>query len=180
MNIASGTAASGIVIMKLTIGISNVLLFGTKTKSDVLLNYSRHALGSFLHPKAAVGMATAMKMAFLVNGAFSFPLYLWPLQSNLWAAMYGEDSVESRMNNRRSFALTNYAVVAACAAVAATVHDVQAPLTLLGATVVGYLAFVAPALLILKEGGGFRVIAWVLLGIGAFQAVAGILSMFFK
>ncbi|KAH7618692.1 hypothetical protein Ndes2526B_g05609 [Nannochloris sp. 'desiccata'] len=183
LDVSTSTAAGTILVTKLGIGFSNVLLFGSKTKSDVLLNYTRHSLSSFLHPEAAIAMATAVKIAFLLNGAFSFPLYLWPLQSNLWAALHGEDGANHRMNRRIIFTLTNYAVVAACAAIAAVVHDVQKPLALLGATVVGYLAFIAPALLALRKNShwdsrrGPQTAAWGMLVLGGLQAIAGILSV---
>ncbi|KAG7669305.1 hypothetical protein KSW81_007462 [Nannochloris sp. 'desiccata'] len=183
LDVSTSTAAGTILVTKLGIGFSNVLLFGSKTKSDVLLNYTRHSLSSFLHPEAAIAMATAVKIAFLLNGAFSFPLYLWPLQSNLWAALHGEDGANHRMNCRIIFTLTNYAVVAACAAIAAVVHDVQKPLALLGATVVGYLAFIAPALLALRKNShwdsrrGPQTAAWGMLVLGGLQAIAGILSV---
>jgi amino acid permease len=186
LDVATSTAAVGVLATKLGIGFTNVLLFGASTKSDVLLNYSGGSLGSFLHPQAAIIMATAVKLAFLINGAFSFPLYLWPLQSNLWAALYGEDGVDEKMNNKKTFALTNYAVVAACAAVAAVVHDVQPPLALLGATVVGYLAFIAPAMLVLRQKShwegrwGPTAAAWGMLVLGGLQAIAGILSVAIK
>ena len=186
LDVSTSTAAAAVLLTKLSIGFTNAMLFGSKTKSDVLLNYSRHSLKSFLHPKAAIIMATSVKLSFLINGALSFPLYLWPLQSNLWAALYGEEASNHRMNNSKRFALTNYAVVAACAAVAAVVHDVQPPLALLGATVVGYLAFIAPALLVLRKDShyesrwGPRTAAWVMLGLGGFQAIAGILSVLLR
>jgi len=184
LDVSTSTAAGTILVTKVGMGFTNVLLFGSKTKSDVLLNYSRHSLSSFLHPEAAVIMATVVKLAFLLNGAFSFPLYLWPLQSNLWAAWYGENGANYRMNYRKVFVLTNYAVVAACAVIAAVVHDVRKLLALLGATIVGYLAFIAPALLVLRNGShwetrvGAQSTAWGMLILGGFQAIAGILSIF--
>jgi amino acid permease len=186
LDVSTSTAAVTILVTKLSIGFTNVLLFGFKTKSDVLLNYSRDSLSAFLQPRNAIIMATSVKVAFLLNGALSFPLYLWPLQSNFWGALYGEDGAKAKMNDRKTFALTNYAVVAACAAVAAVVHDVQPPLALLGATVVGYLAFVAPALLVLRENShwqrqrGARLTAKGMLLLGVFQAIAGILSVLVK
>ena len=95
--------------------------------------------------------------------------------------LYGESVSRARTNNAFTFALTNWAVVGVCACVAAVIQDVEAPLAVLGATVVGYLAFVCPALLVLhKESrwkGGARMIAvWIMLPLAAFQAVAGILN----
>lgn len=184
MDRACLTAALAIVALKLTIGASSLALFGSSTRADVLLKYTACSLEPAFGERSggAAAAAAAMKLAFLVNGLLSFPLYLWPLQSNMWAALRGEERAAALMAHGRSFAITNYGVVAACAALAAATPDVQLPLALLGATVVGYLSFVGPALLVFKGGygGAGRRAAAAMLALGAFQFVVGVAGPIFK
>jgi len=94
----------------------------------------------------ALGLATAVRLAFLLNGIFPFPMYLWPLQSNFWTAKAGQAAGRRRMEKDRcSYVLFSYATVAVCAATAAVLNDVEKPLKVLGATAVGYWAFFGPA-----------------------------------
>jgi hypothetical protein len=47
---------------------------------DVLLNYSSEGLGELLPRGAALGLAVAVKLCFLINGLLSLPMYLYPYQ----------------------------------------------------------------------------------------------------
>lgn len=176
------SAALIIVLSKLALGVSNLAVFGEKTKSDILLNYHHDALLKLLHPKAALILASAVRVAFLVNGVVSFPLYLQPLQKNLWSTWKGEMAEEEHVHSHSRFALTNYAVVLAAALVAAVTSDVQKPLAIVGSTAVCFLAFLGPATLVLQGrsqwGAYSRWAAICMICSGVLQAVAGLIGAF--
>ena len=77
----------------------------------------------------------------MIKGAFSFPLYLWPLQANastLATTWHLDHPVAMEEESSTKFALFNYAFVIVRACIAATGADVQVPLAFVGATVVGF------------------------------------------
>lgn len=181
------TAARVVTIaVFLTIGISNYVVFGPDLKPDVLVNYSAASLGGLLAAKPALYLSAAVKLAFLINGLVSLPMYLWPYQHNLWAALPRE-SPEARMSDPRSFALTNIASLAGCTLVALLVPSIWKPLKLLGGTAVSCMAFVFPGLIVLRSQGSsgrtgwdraLWALGWVLVAVGLLQAAASIVSQF--
>lgn len=102
------------------------------------------------------------------------------MQRSLWDELPGE-SASARMSDTRSFALTNISSLAACALLAMVVPDVEKPLTLLGGTAVGAMAFLFPGALILRSPElrrSYRAFAWVFLVLGAAQGLVSIASQF--
>jgi hypothetical protein len=80
---------------------------------DILLNYgvNSETLQDLLAQRIVLWLSVAVKLSFLVNGLLSLPMYLYPAQRNVWDALPQQDA-EERMDNRKSFALTNIASLA--------------------------------------------------------------------
>lgn len=184
MDLASSCAAALVVLSKLVFGVANVLIFGMHTKSDVLLNYKQKSLQhGLLPPKAAIVLSSTIRIAFLINGIVSFPLYLYPIESNIWSYRTSEEqSSQTTQKSRTRFAVTNYVVLAISATIAAFLTDVRKPLALIGATAIGFLSFLAPAALVLCKQGGWglfaRVVAWVMLLLSILYVIAGFIGLF--
>jgi amino acid permease len=184
MDLASTCAAVLVILSKLIFGIANVLIFGLHTKSDVLLNYQQNALQKgLLPPKAAIVLSSTIRGAFLVNGIVSFPLYLHPVESNIWSyRQTGDQSSQDSQNSTARFAVTNYVVLAVSATIAAFLTDVKKPLALIGATAIGFLSYLAPAALVLFKRGGWglwaRVLAWGMVLLSILYVIAGSISVF--
>lgn len=166
------------VVIKLVLGAANIALFGAALQADVLLNFSSKGLKPFLAPGKALLVSAVVRLAFLAKGVASFPLYLLPLQGNFWAAIEGRQGARRHIEKPWSYALFNYITVAACAACAAAIGDIERPLKVVGASAVGYLAYFAPALLVLRPESrwkpGVRGFAWLMVAVGVVQAFLGI------
>jgi amino acid permease len=175
---ASTITNATIVVLKAMLAISNLALFGSHVKSDVLLNYTQHSLHRYIGSQSALIMASSVKVAFLVNGVISFPLYLWPMQSNFWAVLYGEKASEQYMKRRLTYITFNFTAVSLAMAIATVVTDIHAPLAIIGATAIGWMAFFAPALLVLQQGNrwgrNWRWLAWLMVFVGSTQGLFGI------
>lgn len=186
LDIASATARVTTIALFLTLGISNYAVFGTELHPDVLNNYSRSGLGKLVSPLAAAWLAATAKGAFFLNGIVSLPMYLRPYQRSMWDALPNQDP-EERMADTKSFVLTNYVSIAACAVVAMLVPDVWKPLKLLGATAVSSMAFIYPGAILIaasKRGSGGAVpprevvLGWVMVVVGVIQLFFGVVAQF--
>ncbi|KAL4421373.1 hypothetical protein ABPG75_010664 [Micractinium tetrahymenae] len=191
LDVTQAAARALTIAVFLTIGFSNYLVFGPDLKPDVLLNYSAASLEELVPGQRALGLSAAVKFSFLINGLVSLPMYLWPYQRNLWAAL-PQQSPEESMGDPRSFAATNIASLAGCTLVAVLVPSIWKPLKLLGGTAVSCMAFVFPGLVALRttrrrsgaqqERGAWDmavwVAGWVLVAVGLLQMAASIASQF--
>ena len=62
-------------------GISNYIAFGRGLQADVLKNFTHQDLQQLIAARAALALAVAVRVAFLVNGLLSLPLYCCPMQA---------------------------------------------------------------------------------------------------
>ncbi|KAL5473884.1 hypothetical protein EMCRGX_G028448 [Ephydatia muelleri] len=135
----------------------------TQVKGDVFANM----------PTTFVVQLT--RLGFCLSAATSFPLLVLPSRESINSLLYGQESL---FIPRKQFVLTTALIVGSSLLVAILFPKVEVVLTLTGATMVPFLCYVYPPILLLKLSSTSNKKAKILVVVGMLLMVLSVASVF--
>ncbi|KAK9831399.1 hypothetical protein WJX81_001186 [Elliptochloris bilobata] len=131
-------------VLFLTVAIGSYALFGDDVQADVLVNLTLGHVRALVGSGAGVVLYAAVRVSFLLSIISIFPMQMWPLRQALCKLLFGRE-----LHGWGFYAIT-YGTLAGVYAAALLARSVWGPLQLIGATAGALIAFIFPALLILR------------------------------
>jgi len=154
-------------------------VFGAKTQSDVLQNFTVEAMRELLPPVAATFVGYSVRLVFSVALMMAFPLSHFTYRDSLCEFIWGERAC--RLSTPRFFGITT-AGLAVFYLLAITLPNIWLPLAVIGSTAGVTVAFVFPSLLMLTMDSHTiwrQVVGACLLASGLTVSISGLISTFY-
>mmetsp|Transcript_13536 Transcript_13536/g.34173 ORF Transcript_13536/g.34173 Transcript_13536/m.34173 type:complete len:485 (-) Transcript_13536:92-1546(-) len=152
------------------------MVFGHKTKSDVLQNFTVSGMAALLPMPIALTLAYSVRLVFSVALMMAFPLSHFTYRDNLVELIWGHHAAE--LSLPKFYGITAAGLflfyVAAC-----TLPNIWLPLSIIGSTAGVTVAFAFPSALILamdSHNVGRQLVGAVLLAAGLSVSLSGLTS----
>ena len=162
----------------ITVAASGVLIFGSKTEGNILINLTPEAISTIIPKNAAVIMCFSFRLGYCTCLLSTFAMLNWALRSTVTKLTLG---VDQDMLSYRSFLTTSYCLLGFLYGVSIAFPSVWKAMSLTGSTAAVFLAFILPGALAIKvESIAWRRIAGaVCVVLGVVMGIVGSLNTIF-
>jgi hypothetical protein len=128
--------------------VSGVLLFGSHTEANILLNLRPEVVEEYIHPKAASLLCLLIRIAYCICLMSSFTMLNWALRETLTVNIFGV-----RMLHDWKFYAKSYVIVLVEYLVSIFFPNIWTVMSLTGATAAVYVSYILPGALVCSVHG---------------------------
>jgi sodium-coupled neutral amino acid transporter 2 len=160
-----------------TLAISGVVLFGSSTENNILLNLRPEAVEKYISLQAATVLCFSMRLAYFLVLVSSFAMLNWALRETLTKLMFGVRTLEGN-----GFLIKSYAIVLVQYLVSITFPNIWKVMGLTGATAAVYVSYILPGALILSVRGDGKldiILGGVCVVLGIIMGIVGVAKTLF-
>ncbi|KAK9817231.1 hypothetical protein WJX72_011431 [[Myrmecia] bisecta] len=163
----------------IAVPVAAYMLFGDQTHGDVISNFTPAALGKLVAAPLAQALVLAVRSTNVLSLWLSMPMLMFPLRAEVFTLL----KQGTQPSNTVFFGVT-YVLLGLCYVLAVFVTSMWTAASLVGATSGIMLAFLFPALIMIRADpcrsccSWRKLCAWGMFGLGCVLAVAGVASNF--
>lgn len=157
-------------VLFLSLAVSGVLLFGSHTEPNVLLNLRPEVVEEYIHPKAASFLCLSIRVAYCMCLMSSFTMLNWALRETLTVNIFGV-----RMLHDWRFYIKSYSIILVEYLISILFPNIWTVMSLTGATAAVYVSYILPGALVCRVHGDGKTDVI----LGGFCVVLGILMSIF-
>lgn len=154
----------------LSLAISGVLLFGSHTEANILLNLRPEVVEEYISPNAASLLCLSIRVAYCMCLMSSFTMLNWALRETLTVNIFGV-----RMLHDWKFYAKSYSIIWVEYLISILFPNIWTVMSLTGATAAVYVSYILPGALVWSVHGDGKID----FALGGFCVALGILMSIF-
>lgn len=151
-----------------------VLLFGTGTRDNILLNLNPDAISRYIPEASATVLCFMIRVGYCMCLMSTFAMLNWALRETVTMTLFGVE-----MLHGGGFLIVSWGILAAVYAVSILFPSVWTAMSLTGATAAVFVAYILPGALVAKVPESSlkdRVLGGLCIGLGLLMGVVGVLD----
>lgn len=156
------------------VAASGVLLFGSSTNANILVNLTPEAVALYIPPPTAALLCFFIRLGYCMCLMSTFAMLNWALRETVTNMMFGVD-----MLSGPGFYAVSYVILAVQYVVSISFPSVWTAMGLTGATAAVFIAYILPGALVARVPGANKTqqgLGWTCVVLGTVMGVVGVLN----